>query len=281
MLTQGNTIKGQKMSTEIHQLFKNIWLSYLPLAPDAQPIYDLFAKDNKGVVINDHIALRTFNLPRVNIDQIALPFLRAGYQPEEKYEFPARKLLAQHFRHSDSTLPKVFISELLVEEFSMAARGIIKSLVEQIDDDKVLNDNFCHSGRPWDIDLASYELLLKESEYAAWIAAHGYQANHFTVSINHLESDDDIEQVNKKIQTAGFKMNESGGLIKGSPSILLEQSSTIARDVRVKFSDGIRDIPGCFYEFAKRYPMSDGRLYQGFVAASADKIFESTHTTQR
>ncbi len=32
-----------------------------------------------------------------------------------------------------------------------------------------------------------------------------------------------------------------------------------------------------FYEFAKRYPTANGKLYQGFVAASADKFFESTN----
>ncbi len=37
------------------------------------------------------------------------------------------------------------------------------------------------------------------------------------------------------------------------------------------------EIPSCFYEFAKRYPQADGELYTGFVAASADKIFESTN----
>jgi hypothetical protein len=45
----------------------------------------------------------------------------------------------------------------------------------------------------------------------------------------------------------------------------------------VQFTDGTRNIPSCFYEFARRYPMANGQLYGGFVAASADKIFESTN----
>ncbi|MDP5190382.1 DUF1338 family protein [Rheinheimera baltica] len=45
----------------------------------------------------------------------------------------------------------------------------------------------------------------------------------------------------------------------------------------VQFSDGMATIPSCFYEFATRYPMTNGLLYTGFVAASADKIFESTN----
>ena len=44
----------------------------------------------------------------------------------------------------------------------------------------------------------------------------------------------------------------------------------------VDFTEGMEEIPSCYYEFALRYP-KDGELFQGFVAASADKIFESTH----
>jgi hypothetical protein len=59
--------------------------------------------------------------------------------------------------------------------------------------------------------------------------------------------------------------------------VKLEQSSTMADKAVVKFSDGEVSIPSCFYEFAKRYPLDCGTLYSGFVAASADKIFESTN----
>jgi hypothetical protein len=44
----------------------------------------------------------------------------------------------------------------------------------------------------------------------------------------------------------------------------------------LKIVEGLKEIPGCYYEFAKRYPDADGKLYSGFIAKSADKIFEST-----
>ena len=77
----------------------------------------------------------------------------------------------------------------------------------------------------------------------------------------------------------GFKMNKSGGLVKGSPSQFLEQSSTMAYQKEVKFEEGPYEVPSCYYEFAKRYPLlpDSKKLYQGFVAQSADKIFESTN----
>ena len=82
------------------------------------------------------------------------------------------------------------------------------------------------------------------------------------------------------LRSEGFDINEVGGEVKGSPQVYLEQSATMADKVFVKFSDGMQIIPGGFYEFAKRYPMENGELYQGFVEASANKIFESTDSSK-
>jgi len=78
------------------------------------------------------------------------------------------------------------------------------------------------------------------------------------------------------LKTNNFLLNDSGGEIKGSTDVYLEQSSTRADPTQVAFSDGTKTIPCCYYEFAKRYTMPDGKLFTGFVAQSADKIFEST-----
>ncbi len=52
----------------------------------------------------------------------------------------------------------------------------------------------------------------------------------------------------------------------------------MADRVEMEFAGGEKHvIPTCYYEFARRYPGPDGKLYEGFVAASADKIFESTN----
>ena len=105
----------------------------------------------------------------------------------------------------------------------------------------------------------------------------GYRANHFTVSVNQLSRFDSLEAVNQALKAQGFAINSAGGEIKGSPQALLEQSSTMADRADVRFSDRTATIPSCFYEFARRYPDADGTLYSGFVAASADRIFESTN----
>ena len=62
------------------------------------------------------------------------------------------------------------------------------------------------------------------------------------------------------------------------PEELLEQSSTMAKKVPHAFADKTAQIMGCYYEFARRYPIpgKPGQLFQGFIPKSADKIFEST-----
>ncbi|NRF15858.1 DUF1338 domain-containing protein [Vibrio coralliilyticus] len=257
-------------------LFQSLWNDYIQrLCPSADKVHHLLQENEP--LINDHIALRTFNVAPLGIETLAKPFIDAGYKPCGDYEFESKKLVAKHFEHPDPKQPKVFISELKVNECSPELQAIVAKLVEQLDTDKLKGHEFLSGGRLWDLSFADYQLLAKESEYASWLAAHGYGANHFTVSVNQLDAFEEVKGVNDHLREAGFTINESGGEVKGSPDVLLEQSSTMADKVPVTFTERTEMVPGGFYEFAKRYPMSNGELYPGFVAASADKIFESTN----
>lgn len=263
------------MHTDINKLFKNLWNDYVEMTPSAAKVHTLLSQGE--TIINDHIALRTFNIEKVNLSVLSAHFLSLGYVDCGDYNFEAKKLKAKHFEHPDTTQPKVFISELLVEEFSAELQATIKGLVGSIDIEATKAEGFLYSGRHWDLDSATYESLLAESEYAAWVAAFGYRANHFTVSINHLPGYTSILEVNETLKKGDFVLNSAGGEVKGSADVLLEQSSTMADRISVGFTDAQKEIPSCFYEFALRYPKADGNLYTGFVAASADKIFESTN----
>ena len=265
------------MHTSASELFTQLWQNYLEVTPSALAIHQLLGKENGKDVINDHIALRTFNLDKVNKEKLAAHFEAVGYKQCGEYDFEAKKLKAKHYEHTDPEMPKVFISELLVEEFSEPVQAIINKMVDSVDETALTEDNFLYSGTHWQVSQQDYQTLLTESEYAAWMAAWGYRANHFTVNINLLTQFDTIEQVNQTLKDAGFVLNSAGGEIKGSPEVLLEQSSTLADDATVSFTDGDKNIPSCFYEFALRYNKPDGEIYTGFVAASADKIFESTN----
>ncbi|WP_394391362.1 DUF1338 domain-containing protein [Shewanella woodyi] len=265
------------MHTDINKLFESLWSDYLAMTPSAGKVHQLLSKGE--TIINDHIALRTFNIEKVNLAVLAAHFESLGYVDSGDYYFEAKKLKAKHFEHPDPTQPKVFISELMVEEFSPQLQSILKGLVDQIDVAATTADNFLYSGRHWELDFTTYETLLAESEYAAWVAAFGYRANHFTVSINHLPGYSTILDVNETLKKGDFVLNSAGGEVKGSADVLLEQSSTMADKIEVDFKDVQKSIPSCFYEFALRYPKADGELYTGFVAASADKIFESTNAS--
>lgn len=265
------------MHTDVNTLFENLWQNYLAVTPSAVKVHELLGSTQKDDIINDHIALRTFNHEKIGLEKLAAHFLAVGYKECGEYHFEAKKLYAKHYEHPDTTQPKVFISELLVDKCSPELQAIVTDMVDSIDADAVTNDNFLYSGTHWQVSSDTYKKLLAESEYAAWMSAWGYRANHFTVNINELAKFDNIEDVNQALKDAGFALNTSGGEVKGSAEVLLEQSSTLADDFAVEFSDKKMTVPSCFYEFALRYNKPDGEIYTGFVAASADKIFESTN----
>ncbi|WP_339386978.1 DUF1338 domain-containing protein [Vibrio caribbeanicus] len=257
-------------------LFQKLWDDYIQrLCPSAHQVHQLLQEDE--ALINDHIALRTFNIAPLGIETLAKPFLEIGYTEGGDYLFESKKLVAKHYEHPDPKQPKIFISELKVEECSQELQTIVGRLVAQVETERLNSPEFLYGGRLWDLSFSDFQVLAQESEYASWLAAHGYGANHFTVSVNQLNAFSEVVEVNQHLRDSGFTINEFGGEVKGSPEVLLEQSSTMADKVSVEFSGGIEEIPGGFYEFAKRYPMKDGNLYPGFVAASADKIFESTN----
>ena len=261
------------------QLMDSLWKDYVETNPPAQHIFDLFTSKGEKV-INDHVAFRTYNHPSINVDVMGAVFTKLGYEEKGTYEFEKKKLFAKHFEHSDLEMPLIFISQLKVEEFDTEIQQIINNLIDQIPPKFTGDPTFVFSGKPWRVSHADYLKLKEKSEYAAWMAAYGFRVNHFTVSINHLKSLHGIYEVNQFLKDNGYKLNESGGEVKGTPTDLLEQSSTIAYNKEVDFADGKHIIPACYYEFAMRYPKPDGNLFRGFIAGSADKIFESTNLGQ-
>lgn len=258
-------------------IFKNLWEDYTQQNPTVKEVYDLFTKNEKAV-INDHIALRTFDFDHINVDVLGHWFIQAGYECKENYTFEAKHLTAKHYEHkTDKDAPRVFISQLITKDFSPYLQEKAKEFADAVPSLLLENENILHSGsvlkKP---SFEVYNKLREESEYAAWVYVYGFRANHFTVSINHLENYNTIEKVNQLLKDNGFLMNEVGGEIKGSPEELLEQSSIKAGILKYEFAEGTYEIPSCFYEFARRYEDSDGELFSGFIAKSADKIFEST-----
>jgi hypothetical protein len=271
------TRKLNFFAMDIKYIFDRLWKDYIDQNPSVKKIYDLFINDGEDVV-NDHIAFRTLDFPEISIEVLAKPFSSAGYVPGGEYVFKDKHLYARHFEHpGDEKAPRVFISQLILKECSSFIRETFSNLVRQTDQEKFSSGGLIFSGALFNpISYDIYRRLREESEYAAWFYVFGFRANHFTVSINSLKKYDNILKVNDFIKKNGFVLNSSGGEIKGTPGDLLQQSSTMADIVTVQFVEGSFEIPSCYYEFAQRYPGPGGKLYGGFNARSADKIFEST-----
>lgn len=260
-----------------HLFFDRLWQNYIEITPQAEQIRQLFEATD-GNVINDHVAFRTFAHTPLQLDNLEPLILAMGYELQDSYAFTAKKLRAKSFIHPDHTVPKIFISELLTEQLSDTAQAIIGKYTAQMEAQSVDQSVFW-SGRHWSTpDWEDYQTVMEESEYGAWLLAIGIRVNHFTVSINHLNSTNSIREVLQRVKDAGFAVNTVGGEVKGTPESLLEQGSSMADRMPFTFADGqSHDIPTCFYEFALRHPDSDGVVYQGFIEANADKIFESTN----
>lgn len=277
---------------------------YSERVPDVERI--LSAMETRGLVgsraeiENDHIAFRTMGVPQLGIQSFEKIFLAYGYQKRDPYVFASKKLDAFWYAPPDDRHPRIFVSELRVGDLSEEAQRIIRSYTDEVLADPVDGldlqdgeavDRFLHSGL-WRLPTWSdYSRLLEESEYAAWVIYNRYYLNHFTISVHNLpEPWDTVQGFNVFLEELGVKLNDSGGKIKISPDGLLLQSSTVAEMVDAEFADGSRHrIAGSYVEFAERKVLPEfagmgdvARRHRrdGFEAGNADKIFESTFTSQ-
>jgi len=257
------------------KFFEALWADFARIAPQAAAIRRRLEEHGESIE-NDHVAFRTFNQGPISLERLEPLVLGLGYALLDEYRFEDKHLRARAYVCPGS--PRVFLSELLCEELSGWTQATIGQLLAQVPSGFSASPEVFWAGRPWaPLRFTDYERLSSESEYAGWLAALGLRPNHFTVSINHLKTLQSVEQVLDFVEAASYRINSAGGRVKGSRDVLLEQGSTLADRVPVQFSDGPRVIPTCYYEFALRHPDRSGRLYEGFVPASADRIFESTH----
>lgn len=263
-----------------NELCAHLWRDYVATTPQAQRIHDLLEQRGE-TVHNDHVALRSFGVDGLGMTALAQPFERAGWRPRESYRFGDKHLRARYWQHPETELPKVFISELVVEELSAEAQALIAGLVAQVPAGLAERADLPWSGRPWRLTRASYEQLLGESEYAAWVAAFGFRVNHFTVDVRRLRSFESLPALCAFLEASGFALNASGGVIKGSAADYLEQASTLADLIEVELDDGVARLPSCYYELALRHVLPNGEMFHGFIPASANKIFESTDVAQQ
>lgn len=281
---------------------------YRERVPDVNAIIDTMIDeeiiDTADEIENDHIAFRTMGVDNLGIASFEKIFLHHGYEKRDRYNFTEKKLTAYWYAPPTGTtnLPRIFISELRVSELSEKTQQIIRKYTDQVTSDPVdaLNlddagavDQFLHQPLWETPTVEDYQALLAESEYAAWVIYNRYYLNHFTISVHNLEPGfNTMDDFVSFLQGRGFRLNTAGGIIKTSPDGGLRQSSTVAQMIDAEFAGGqTLRIAGSYVEFAERLPLAEfadvpanqlGREQrrEGFEAGNADKIFESTFTTQ-
>ena len=121
----------------LENIFNRLWMDYTSQNPSVQNVHDLFV-NNGEKVFNDHIAFRTFDDKRVDIDVISKLFLKNGYVERGFYTFKEKHLIAKHFEHNtDKTAPRVFISQLVTNDFSEYLQNTIKELIDNTSNEKL------------------------------------------------------------------------------------------------------------------------------------------------
>jgi hypothetical protein len=239
------------------ELLAVLWRDYVATTPQAEAIrYALAARGE--TVATDHVALRTFALPRIDADALARPFEALGWR-RSACEPSQGARRASCWRHDDAMLPRVTISELAIDELSPAAQAVIRALVEQLPAAFAERSDLPCAGRPWRISYADYRALLDESEHAAWVAAFGFRAHHFTADVASLATFPDLVALGAFLVEHGVSFDDSRGAVKGSPSECIEHSATRPDRVAVEFDDATVRVPSCYYELVKRYPPGELR----------------------
>jgi hypothetical protein len=279
---------------------------YMERVPDVGKIVN--AMQGQGLIAdrrsieNDHIAFRTLGVKHLGMASLEKIFLYYGYERRDHFTFLEKKLEAHWYHPPQPTLPRIFASELRVGDLSVAAQQILLSYtnevtadpVDRLDlDDAAQVDAFLHQASWRRPTWADYQALAAESEYAAWVIYNRYYLNHLTISVHNLPPGyNTVASFNEFLAERGFMLNSAGGKIKVSRDGKLLQSSTVAEMVEAEFAGGDRHlIAGSYVEFAERRPIVEGveltpggysreQLRDGFEAANADKIFESTYRAQ-
>lgn len=253
-------------------------------------------------IVNDHIAFRTLGVPNLGLQSFEKIFLAFGYQKRDYYYFEGKKLDAYWFSPPEDHYPRIFVSELRVKDLSEKVQDIIYKYTSPIESDPVDSLDL-NNGREvadflqkplWALPTSEeYQSLLEESEYAAWVIYNRYYLNHYTISIHELKDGyNSLEEFNDFLLSIGVKLNTSGGVIKTSDDKLLRQSSTVSALYDASFADGKTiKIAGSYVEFAERSVLPQFKdlpkeeikpkhRRDGFETNNADKIFESTYTSQ-
>lgn len=264
-----------------------------------------------GTVANDHIAFRSLRMSvdspqrrvKLGIDYLEQLVQILGYEAAGEYSFPETHLYARHYRHpqqEEFDLPKLFISELIVDELPDNIVQLIRKTVAGVNllSSSAIFNTFSDSterlakelsrvfSTPWQPPKRFVvEQVNKVTQYGAWVLLHGYAVNHFTGYVNRQNTlaYPDIETTVRALVNLGVPMKEE---IEGDVTCGLRQTATQAVTEIVSVLDDSTDteiqIPWtyAYYELAERYliEVEPGKqeLFDAFLGKNAQQLFQMT-----
>ncbi|WP_138502384.1 DUF1338 domain-containing protein [Nostoc sp. PA-18-2419] len=297
-------------------LWKLLWQEYSTRVNHARTYQQMITAAG-GNVANDHIAFRSLRLfvdsphRRVNlgINYLGQIAEALGYVAAGEYTFAQTHLYARHYYHpqqEEFNLPKLFLSELIVDELPSNIAQIISQTVSSIQHQltppvnlllekqenietitKQLQQIFT---RPWlPPQYSVVEQVNQVTQYGAWILLHGYAVNHFTGYVNaqNTAKYPDIDTTANGLANSGVPMKAE---IEGNVACGLRQTATQAVTEMVTVLDdssGLEiQIPWtyAYYEIAQRYPVEvkPGKqvLFDAFLSSNAQQLFEMTRLSK-
>ncbi|PHJ64115.1 hypothetical protein VF14_22415 [Nostoc linckia z18] len=297
-------------------LWKLLWQQYSARVNYARTYQQMITAAG-GNVANDHIAFRSLRLlldsPQGQVN-LGIGYLEKivqalGYVAAGEYTFAKTHLYARHYHHpqqEEFNLPKLFISELIVDELPSNIAQIIYQTVSSFEYQLTSDVNFLLETeenieiiaqqlqqiftRPW---LPPRRSLVEEvnqvTQYGAWVLLHGYAVNHFTGYVNSQNTAKypDIDTTASSLANLGVPMKAE---IEGNIACGLRQTATQAVTEMVTVFDdnsGLEiQIPWtyAYYEIAQRYlvEVEPGKqvLFDAFLGSNAQELFEMTRLSK-
>ncbi|WP_375478162.1 DUF1338 domain-containing protein [uncultured Nostoc sp.] len=296
-------------------LWKLLWQEYSARVNHARTYQQMITAAG-GTVANDHIAFRSLRLLvntaqgqlNLGIDYLGQLAEALGYVVAGEYTFAQTHLYARYYRHpqqEEFNLPKLFISELIVEELPSNIAQLISTTVFSIPKEltspvtllqkdgntesiaKQLQQVFT---RPW---LPPQRSVIEEvnqvTQYGAWVLLHGYAVNHFTGYVNGQNTPEypDIDTTASALANLGVPMKAE---IEGNVACGLRQTATqaVTEMVTVLDDNSGAEIPipwtYAYYEIAQRYLVeveSEKQiLFDAFLGSNAQQLFEMTRLSK-
>ncbi len=92
------------MQKDIDTLFSHLWDNYIKVTPSALKVHTLLGGGEP--IVNDHVAFRTYNLPKLGLEKLAAHFLALGYEQKGEYVSRPRSSMPSTLSIRIRTLPR-------------------------------------------------------------------------------------------------------------------------------------------------------------------------------